>query len=69
MFYLAYNENYALAPRGIHNSFLPVLRAILVIVPLMVGFAFLGIMIFSSSPRFQSFGDAMFVILASMNGD
>lgn len=39
------------------------------IVPVLIGFAFLGLSLFWDSARFKSFGTALFTCFAAMNGD
>lgn len=56
-------------PRVMHHSFGPLLRAFVVIMPLMIGFAFLGIIVFDFAFEFSNMSQTLFLLVAMMNGD
>lgn len=67
--YLEHNHHYSFVPRTLGSAFPIVLKAMVGILPIYVGYAFFGYAVFSTSFRFDSIMQSFFSLYAMMNGD
>lgn len=68
--YLQYNRNYYMVILTIRYAAPRVLRFLVGVLPIMMGYAFFGMTYFGSeSDRFSSFGASMVTLFAVLNGD
>lgn len=68
--YLQYNRNYYMVILTIRYASPRVLRFLVGVLPIMMGYAFFGMTYFGSeSDRFSDFGSAMVTLFAVLNGD
>ncbi len=67
--YLDHSYDYSFVPRTLGEAVPVILKTMAGILPLFLGFAFLGIALFWESQRFKSFHYSLFTLYAMMNGD
>lgn len=67
--YFEYNKSMRFVLATIRNSSPVIMRTIVGVLPVYIGFTLLGLMVFSDSKRFSNFGDAFYNLFAIMNGD
>ena len=67
--YLEHTRSYSHALRTIYVAIPTVSKTILGVLPIFIGYAFLGNILFYRSNRFEDMGISMFTLFAVMNGD
>lgn len=67
--YLMKTENYKTMINSFVKSFPSVFRALISVLPLLIGYSFLGMSIFWQSRRFTNFFTSLYTLVALMHGD
>lgn len=67
--YFNYSKKYSFVSRTLTESLPVIFRVMIGIVPIYMGFVFFGMIMFSELYKFQSFSNALFVLISIMNGD
>ena len=67
--YIETSEKHNIIMKAFRRSLPIVMRTVLSILPVFIGYVFLGMSLFWESQRFKSVSNAMFTLFSVMNGD
>ena len=67
--YMESSENYSILSKTLSLAMPKVLRTLVMIIPVLLGYTFLGVCLFSHSLRFGSTASALFALYTLMCGD
>lgn len=67
--YFEYSKSMRFVLATIRNAGPVIMRTIVGVLPVFIGFTLLGNLLFSDSRRFSNFGDGFYNLFAVMNGD